>query len=220
MEGVIYKTLSSAEAKELNIQTQGPKESEAFVSAFLKRCLPGLREEVIQERLNRKAVILEHSVKQKKKQKRKRRKGLSAKEKRQLRLFEIKAEQQRYNLFLPLHNLWKQYIRDLCNGLRADTQPQMIQTKLLKADLHGSLVTVKKSKCPSYVGLSGIIVQETKHIFKIITKDDKLKAVPKCNTVFSVEVDDFISYIYGSRFQLRSSERSAKKFKMKGSIDL
>lgn len=26
----------------------------------------------------------------------------------------------RYNLFLPLHELWKQYIRDLCNGLKAE----------------------------------------------------------------------------------------------------
>lgn len=27
----------------------------------------------------------------------------------------------RYSLFLPLHELWKQYIRDLCNGLKPDT---------------------------------------------------------------------------------------------------
>ncbi|XP_029434238.1 ribonuclease P protein subunit p29 [Rhinatrema bivittatum] len=220
MESLVYGTLPSTEAKELNIRPQGPKEAEGFVNAFLKRSIPGLGGEVIKERLNRKAVILQHSFKQKKREKPRKRKGFSAKKKRELRLFEIKPEQQRYNLFLPLHDLWKQYIRDLCNGLRADAQPQMIQNKLLKADLHGAFLTVKKSKCPSYVGLSGIVVQEMKHVFKIITKDDKLKVIPKVNTVFSVEVDGFISYIYGSRFQLRSSERSAKKFKMKGSIDL
>lgn len=27
----------------------------------------------------------------------------------------------RYSLFLPLHELWKQYIHDLCNGLKPDT---------------------------------------------------------------------------------------------------
>lgn len=37
-----------------------------------------------------------------------------------------------------------------------------------------SLVVVR-SKCPSYVGATGILVQEFKHIFKIITKEDKLK---------------------------------------------
>lgn len=44
--------------------------------------------------------------------------------------------------------------------------------------------------------------------------------VPKINNVFSLETDGFISYIYGSKFQLRASERSAKKFKLKGTIDL
>ncbi|KAH0619600.1 hypothetical protein JD844_000347 [Phrynosoma platyrhinos] len=126
----------------------------------------------------------------------------------------------RYEIFVPLHELWKQYIRDLCNGLKPDAQPQMIQTKLLKADLHGALVTVTKSKCPSYVGTTGIIVQEMKHIFKIITKEDKLKVIPKLNCVFSIELDGFVSYIYGSRIQFRASERSAKKFKGKGTLDL
>lgn len=44
--------------------------------------------------------------------------------------------------------------------------------------------------------------------------------IPKLNCVFTIEIDGFISYIYGSKFQLRSSERSAKKFKVKGTIDL
>lgn len=34
---------------------------------------------------------------------------------------------------------------------------------------------VTKSKCPSYVGVTGILLQETKHVFKIITKEDRLK---------------------------------------------
>ncbi|XP_077687002.1 ribonuclease P protein subunit p29 isoform X1 [Eretmochelys imbricata] len=218
--GVIYSTLPPQAAKLLDLQPQGSKEAEAFVNAFLKRSMPRLKDEAIQDKLTRKAVVLEHCPKRKKKDKRKKTKGFSAKQRREMRLFEIKPEQQKYELFLPLHELWKQYIRDLCNGLRPDAQPQMIQAKLLKADLHGAIVTVTKSKCPSYVGITGIILQEMKHIFKIITKEDKLKVIPKLNNVFSLEVDGFISYIYGSKFQLRASERSAKKFKAKGTIDL
>ncbi|KAL0610315.1 Ribonuclease P protein subunit p29 [Plecturocebus cupreus] len=172
------------------------------------------------DQLQRKAVVLEYFTCHKRKEKKKKAKGLSARQRRALRLFDIKPEQQRYSLFLPLHELWKQYIRDLCNGLKPDTQPQMIQAKLLKADLHGAIISVTKSKCPSYVGITGILLQETKHIFKIITKEDRLKVIPKLNSVFTVEIDGFISYIYGSKFQLRSSERSAKKFKAKGTIDL
>nr|XP_009676631.1 PREDICTED: ribonuclease P protein subunit p29 [Struthio camelus australis]XP_009676632.1 PREDICTED: ribonuclease P protein subunit p29 [Struthio camelus australis] len=175
--------------------------------------MPKMKDEVIQDMLTRKAVVLEHG-------KRKKTKGFTAKQRRELRLFEIEPEQRRYAIFLPLHELWKQYIRDLCYGLKPDAQPQMIQGKLLKADLHGAIVTVTKSKCPSYVGITGIILQEMKHVFKIITKEDKLKVVPKLNNVFSLEIDGFISYIYGSKFQLRASERSAKKFKLKGTIDL
>ncbi|XP_069463174.1 ribonuclease P protein subunit p29 [Ambystoma mexicanum] len=220
MEALIYSPLPAHVAKSVDIQPKGTKEAEAFVNAFLKRSMPSLGPEVIQTRLNRKAVIMEYSRKKKKRKKKQVAKGLSAKQRRDLRLFEIKPEQQRYEMFLPLHKLWLQYIRDLCNGLRRDTKPHMIQPKLLKADLHGALVSVTKSKCPSYVGLTGIILQEMKHIFKIITKEDRLKVIPKANSVFSVEIDGFISHIYGSKFQLRSSERSAKKFKSKGSIDL
>ena len=44
--------------------------------------------------------------------------------------------------------------------------------------------------------------------------------IPKKNSVFAVEVNGFVSHIYGSKFQYRASERSVKKFKVKGSIDL
>ncbi|XP_020670744.3 ribonuclease P protein subunit p29 isoform X1 [Pogona vitticeps] len=220
MESILYNPLPQQTAKLLNIQPQGPKEAEAFVKAFLKRSMPRKSDEDIQDLLTRKAVVLEHFHKRRKQQKRRRGKGFSARHRRAMRLFEIKPEQQRYELFVPLHELWKQYIRSLCNGLSPETQPQMIQTKLLKADLHGALITVTKSKCPSYVGITGIVLQEMKHVFKIITKEDKLKVIPKLNSVFSIELDGFVSYIYGSRIQFRASERSAKKFKGKGTLDL
>ncbi|NXX97535.1 RPP29 protein, partial [Centropus bengalensis] len=202
------------------LQPQGAEQARAFVSAFLKRSMPRMRGEAIQDALARKAVVLEHHCQKAAKGKRRRAKRFTARQRRELRLFEIEPERRRYTIFLPLHELWKQYIRDLCHGLKPDTQPHVIQSKLLKADLHGAIVTVTKSRCPSYVGITGIILQEFKHIFKIITKEDKLKVVPKQNNVFSLEIDGFISYIYGSKFQLRASERSAKKFKLKGTIDL
>ncbi|NWR87718.1 RPP29 protein, partial [Furnarius figulus] len=204
------------------LQPQDSEEAQAFVHALLKRSMPTVNDDTIQDMLTRKAVVLQHYPNKmtKQKKKKKKTKGFTAKQRRKLRLFEIEPEQQKYAIFLPLHELWKQYIRDLCQGLKPDAQPQMIQGKLLKADLHGAIVTVTKSKCPSYVGITGIILQEFKHVFKIITKEDKLKVVPKFNNVFSLEIDGFTSYIYGSKFLLRASERSAKKFKLKGTIDL
>mgnify|MGYP001864341068 CR=1 FL=1 len=51
--------------------------------------------------------------------------------------------------------------------------------------MHTLVLSVTKSKCPSYVGITGIILQEFKHVFKIITKDNKLKGT---QDVFSVPV--------------------------------
>ncbi|XP_075392878.1 ribonuclease P protein subunit p29 [Tenrec ecaudatus] len=220
MKSVIYNALAQKEAQELDVEPVGSARSEAFVKAFLRRSLPRMSQQALEDQLQRKAVVLEYFTRRKRREKKKKCKGLSARQRRELRLFDIKPEQQKYSLFLPLHDLWKQYIRDLCNGLKPDTQPQMIQAKLLKADLHGAMISVTKSKCPSYVGVTGILLQETKHVFKIISKDDRLRVIPKLNSVFTVEIDGFVSYIYGSKFQLRASERSAKKFKAKGTIDL
>ncbi|XP_071258101.1 ribonuclease P protein subunit p29-like isoform X2 [Salvelinus alpinus] len=191
-----------------------------FTNGFLKNSLPGLSKKEIGDFMLRKAVVLKYAKKKKEKKKKKKAKGLTAKQRREMKVFQLKPEHQKYELFLPLHELWKQYIRDLCNGLKPESNPQTIQQRLLKADFHGAILTVARSKCPSYVGTTGILVQEMKHVFKIITKEDKLKVIPKRNSVFAVEIDGFVSHIYGSKFELRSSERSAKKFKVKGTIDL
>ena len=49
--------------------------------------------------------------------------------------------------------------------------------KLSKADWHGSIVSVLRSRCPSYVGLTGILVRETEHMFFVITKANALKSM-------------------------------------------
>ena len=87
---------------------------------------------------------------------------------------------------------------------RSVGQTQMNQ-KVIKADLHGCLITgmydlnlrrsvaptfflpsalplpafsptVEKSKCPSYVGVHGIVLQETQNTFKLISREDRLKS--------------------------------------------
>uniref|UniRef100_A0A8C4N1V3 POP4 homolog, ribonuclease P/MRP subunit n=1 Tax=Equus asinus asinus TaxID=83772 RepID=A0A8C4N1V3_EQUAS len=141
MQSVIYHAFSQKEAKELDVQHLGAQRAEAFVRAFLKRSTPRMSQQAREDQLQRKAVVLEYFTRRKRKEKKRKSRGLSARQRRALRLFDIKPEQQRYSLFLPLHELWKQYIRDLCNGLKPDTQPQLIQAKLLKADLHGAIVS-------------------------------------------------------------------------------
>jgi len=207
--------------KVLGVESQTSSKAEAFTQAFLKNSIKQHTRHDLKTMLSHKAVILGYArPKKEKKRNSKKAKGLNARQKRAMKIFHIKPEHQRYELFLPLHNLWRQYIIDLCSGLKPTCSPQFVQQKLLKADFHGAIITVVRSKCPSYVGTTGILVQEFKHVFKIITKEDKLKVIPKRNSVFAVEINGFVSHIYGSKFEQRASERSAKKFKVRGTIDL
>ncbi|XP_077375439.1 ribonuclease P protein subunit p29 isoform X2 [Festucalex cinctus] len=204
--------------KVLGVEPQVLSKAWAITKSFLKKNTE-LRETDATSLLSHKALILEYFRPQNIKLCKKRAKRINARQKRETKMFHLNSEHQRYELFLPLHFLWKQYIVDLCNGLKP-TSPQSVQQKLLKADFHGAIITVVRSKCPSYVGATGILIQEFKHVFKIITKQDKFKVIPKKNSVFQVEINGFISYIYGNKFEQRASERSAKKFKASGTIDL
>lgn len=221
-EALVRATIPQDLAKDLDIEPQTKSKAEIFTQMFLKNSIQQHTRHDLKSMLSHKAVILGYSRPKKDKPRRnsKKAKGLNAQQKRAIKLFQIKPEHQRYELFLPLHELWRQYITDLCNGLKPTSSPQFVQQKLLKADIHGAIITVVRSKCPSYVGTTGILVQEFKHVFKIITKEDKLKVIPKRNSVFAVEINGFISHIYGSKFEQRASERSAKKFKVRGTIDL
>lgn len=168
------------------------------------------RDPVMLDRLNR------HKTKPIRKPKRK---EMSAREKRRRGIYKISPKNQRYDMYLPLHELWKGYMQDLLN-LTPNSNLKVVSPKLLRADYHGCVLTVSRSKCPSYVGTCGILLQETKNAFKIITKDDKLKMIPKANSVFTFELGGFVFTIHGNHFRYRSSERSARKFKPKPTVDL
>ncbi|KAJ2501025.1 RNase P/RNase MRP complex subunit [Coemansia sp. RSA 1972] len=155
------------------------------------------------------------------------RKKITAKEKRQLKIYDIPEEARRYELFLPLHRLWTKYInslfgdRDIASQLADAKQQQQALGRLIKADLHGAKLAVERSKCPNFVGISGIVAQETKNAFKLITPDDRLVVVPKTRCVFALELSpDSQCLIYGDQFMYRASERAAKKFKPKPTVDL
>ncbi|XP_072168791.1 ribonuclease P protein subunit p29-like [Diadema setosum] len=197
-----------------------------FVTSFIKRHVPDNRASEKVSLVRRRDVISEGGKVRRKKPARKetssnRKRGkkmLSTREKKKLRLFEIPPEQQKYELYTPLHQLWLDYMRETLMT-QNPSMPQL-QSRLLKCDLHGCVLTVTRSKCPSYVGTSGILLQETKNVFKIITKDDKLKVIPKSQCWFMFAVDQFAITIYGQHFCLRSSMRSAKKFKARPTIEL
>jgi len=151
------------------------------------------------------------------------RKTLSAKERRKLKLLKLSREEQhcQYSDYLPLHYLWQDYMRDLLkiDKLTPKNFPDA-EAKLLKADYHGALLTATASKEPSLVGQMGIVAMETKNTFQVITKDNKLKTLPKRGTNFTVTIDGYAITLYGNQLLVKSCVRTARKFKGKPSVDL
>ena len=45
-------------------------------------------------------------------------------------------------------------------------------------------------------------------------------AVPKANSVFTVDIEGYLCTLYGNQLRIRSAERSSKKFKTKPTTDL
>lgn len=97
MKAMIYHAFSHKEAKDHDVQELGTQRAEAFVRAFLKQSIPHMSQQDCESHLQRKAVILEYFTRLKPKPRpKKKSKGLSAKQRRDMWLFDIKPEQQRY----------------------------------------------------------------------------------------------------------------------------
>jgi ribonuclease P protein subunit POP4 len=101
--------------------------------------------------------------------------NMTSKEKKKSSLFKIEKEKLNYDKIIPLNELWKTYITELLDQSKGLTSHSEV---LLKADLHGSIMKCTRSKNPTYVGIEGIMLQETENSFKILTKDNSLKSIP------------------------------------------
>jgi len=71
-----------------------------------------------------------------------------------------------------------------------------INQQLMKADFHGANITIYKSRCASLVGLTGIVVQDTKKTFRICGTDNHIRSITiklLCSLQYHADV---IIYIY------------------------
>ncbi|KAG4302991.1 hypothetical protein PCANB_000673 [Pneumocystis canis] len=161
-------------------------------------------------------------------------KPLSSREKKATGIYNISKDACKYDIWLPLHNLWKEYIKEIIGF----NPPSIISQKLLKADMHGTKMKVVRSRCPSRVGIEGICIKETKKTFVLITEKNQQKIVPKENSIFSIEIEQafnsadlnesetngnkhiMVFEIAGSHFMYRAAERVGKKIKSKPNLEL
>jgi len=147
---------------------------------------------------------LEDKKRRRKAEKEKKQRGIiSKREAKEKGVWRLDERHAKFDLFVPLHHLWMGYMSELLGlpqpSSSALPTPQMMPSsagmhpKLLKADFHGSLITVRQSKNPCLVGLSGIVIHETENTFKIITPKDHVKLIPKENSIFAFAVPFYSS---------------------------
>ncbi|XP_071448754.1 ribonuclease P protein subunit p29 [Hetaerina americana] len=218
---VLYSKLPSEVVQKLQLN---PETNPSVLQSFLESCLPNSDRKDIDKELRRNILLCKlRNADSPRRPHRNKKKELSLKEKRKLGLFTVKKQAFKFNDFIPLHNLWKDY---MCKCLSVehlkktgwtaspeDKRWQQFTLSLLKADYHGAYVQVVRSKCSSLVGLGGIIIFETKNTFKIIGEDNLVRVVPKQSSLFRFQLKGYEYVILGQHFCYRPSERSVKKIK-------
>ncbi|KAJ1607408.1 POP4-like ribonuclease P protein subunit [Cryptosporidium canis] len=146
---------------------------------------------------------------------------------------EIKVRNLGYSHFIPLHQLWKQYMRGLTESSSAQSGSSMgqgakggirlsqLSQSLSQADLHGSFMTVIFSKNKSCVNVQGIVVKETKETFVIISPDNKVRTVLKSQSIFGIVIpNNYQVTLYGSQLCYHPCERIKHKFRHRDSLNI
>ena len=99
-------------------------------------------------------------------------------------IYDIPDNAKKYDIYVPLHRMWIEYMWEVLGmkeGAQVYVNSQNAGSKLASADYHGVEVTVVRSTCAGMVGITGIIVRDTKFTFQLITQKNLLKSKPlKC----------------------------------------
>lgn len=129
----------------------------------------------------RKKRISKETKKLKFNQRKKKEKQLTAKQR--YNLFKItKSTNLKYDTFIEINRLWRNYIINLVKISPKDNSIQNENLKhqtniyncLVKADYHGAYVIVSESRNPLLVGLKGIIIKENKKVFYLINEQNRI----------------------------------------------
>eukprot|EP00727_Mastigamoeba_balamuthi_P000895 m51a1_g10802 putative ribonuclease p protein subunit p29-like (254) ;mRNA; f:29146-30303 len=124
--------------------------------------------------------------------------------KRGMKAVPLPKDARSFEQYEPLHRLWFEYITGL---VAKDCTPEGVQNKLFLADWHGAMLKVVRSRSPTYVGVEGIVVQETATTFRIVTPLNRLIMVPKEPCEFECKVGQWRVTLRGSQLLQRPAER-------------
>ena len=213
----IFSTLP----KSITKQIRTCENSEQYITNFLQNTLPLNDSSCIAEELRKSFLLAKHKNKLNKKRRCKG-KLLSSKKRMQLGLRKIGCKNDmKYVDLLPLNQLWLKYMQQVLGTKFFSNIPkdpidpnwETVNQQLIKADFHGAEISVLASKCPSLVGLSGIIIQDTKNTFRICGKDNIIRTIPKDVVIMNIYLKEVKLEFFGKDLSIRPTERTMKKFK-------
>jgi ribonuclease P protein subunit POP4 len=103
---------------------------------------------------------------------------LTAKQKRELGVYDIPEAQRKYDIYLPIWKLWCGYMREVLSMDKSRyVNAAAVGPLLASADYHGAMVDVVRCRCVGRVGIRGIVVKDTKFTMEIITPKNELKSM-------------------------------------------
>ncbi|CAI5509874.1 unnamed protein product [Closterium sp. Naga37s-1] len=97
----------------------------------------------------------------------------------------------------PLVAAWSDYAAALCRSAAAAhpgpaTSPASASESMCAwvaaMDLHGAMLTVTRAASTGHVGVAGMVLAESTSAFHLLTKDDRLKVIPKQGTEFRLHL--------------------------------
>ncbi|XP_060821756.1 ribonuclease P protein subunit p29 [Bombus pascuorum] len=207
--------------KSITKQISTCENSEQYITNFLQNALPSSDIGSVADELRKSLIFAKHKNKWNKK-KRCQGKLLTSRKRMQLGLRKISCKSDmKYTALLPLNQLWLNYMEQVLgskffNNIPKDsTDPnwENVNQQLIKADFHGAEISIVGSKCPSLIGLSGIVIQDTKNIFRICGRDNIMRTIPKDNVIINIYLKNIKLEFFGKDLCIRPTERTIKKFK-------
>ncbi|CAI5461057.1 unnamed protein product [Closterium sp. Yama58-4] len=97
----------------------------------------------------------------------------------------------------PLAAAWSDYAAALCRSAAAHqptpARPAASASERMCAwvaamDLHGAMLTVTRAASSGHVGVGGMVLAESTSAFHLLTKDDRLKVIPKQGSEFRLHL--------------------------------
>ena len=125
-----------------------------------------------------------------------------------------------YSEFEKVNTLWKSYVNSCLltclHNEHSSLSEENVLNCLKQIDYHGCLLSVAKSSTKSLFGMSGVVLQDRRNVFYLVTRDNQVKIVPKVGNLFEFELFNSAKItIVGSNMLYRPEMRITKHAKIK-----